>query len=183
MQPWDFGIVRDAKIRGEIKAACEIAHAEAAAQFDVDQRDVYRSLKGEGILEAPLGICVICDRSRHGPVVIGRTANPEMDLYSSVCAVQNLWLAARAEGLGVGWVSIIHHERLREILGIPAHVVPIAYLCVGYVRFFYERPELETAGWLPRESLDGLIHRDRWTGDGRTGPSDVESAPSTDAPR
>ncbi|KXX65242.1 5,6-dimethylbenzimidazole synthase [Marichromatium gracile] len=164
MQPWDFVVVRDRDTRAEIKAAFAQAHAEAAEQFDPASRETYRGLKLEGILEAPLGICVTCDRSRHGPVVIGRTANPEMDLYSSVCAIQNLWLAARAEGIGVGWVSIIHHQRLREILAIPEDIDVIAYLCVGYVRFFHERPELESAGWLERAALDGLIHEERWQG-------------------
>ena len=164
MQPWDFILVRDAGVRQRIKAAFEQAHAEAAALFEGEKRETYRGLKLEGILEAPLGICVTCDRERHGPVVIGRTQNPEMDLYSSVCAVQNLWLAARAEGLGVGWVSIIDHQALRAILGIPERIQPIAYLCVGAVRFFHERPELEQAGWLARADLSALIHHDRWGG-------------------
>ncbi len=162
MQPWDFILVRDLGIRQRIKAAFEQAHAEAAAQFEGAQRETYRSLKLEGILEAPLGICVTCDRDRHGPVVIGRSQNPEMDLYSSVCAVQNLWLAARVEGLGVGWVSIIDHTALADLLGLPDHVQPVAYLCIGYVTFFRERPELEDAGWLDRTDLKTLIHHDRW---------------------
>ncbi len=162
MQPWDFILVRDLGIRQQIKAAFDQAHAEAAAQFEIDQRETYRSLKLEGILEAPLGICITCDRSRHGPVVIGRTQNPEMDLYSSVCAVQNLWLAARAEGLGVGWVSIIDHTALADILGLPSSVQPVAYLCIGNVAFFHQRPELEEAGWLERTDLKTLIHHDRW---------------------
>jgi 5,6-dimethylbenzimidazole synthase len=95
-------------------------------------------------------------------VVIGRTANPEMDLYSSVCAVQNLWLAARAENLGVGWVSIIHHDSVRQALGIPEHIVPVAWLCIGKVSFFHDTPELEQAGWLPRLALDDLVHQEQW---------------------
>jgi len=85
-----------------------------------------------------------------------------MDLYSSVCAVQNLWLAARAENLGVGWVSIIHHDHIRQALGIPDHIVPVAYLCVGYVSFFHATPELEQAGWLPRMELETLVHHETW---------------------
>lgn len=162
MQPWDFVLVQDRAIRQQIKDGFEQAHAEAAEQFEGERQATYRGLKLEGIMEAPMGICVTCDRSRTGPVVIGRTANPEMDLYSSVCAVQNLWLAARAENLGVGWVSIIHHQAVRDALGIPEHIVPIAYLCIGYVSHFHDRPELEQAGWLPRADLDSLIHRDRW---------------------
>ena len=86
----------------------------------------------------------------------------EMDLYSSVCAVQTLWLAARAENLGVGWVSIIHHDTLKEALNIPEHIVPIAYLCIGKVDYFHEKPELEKAGWLPRLPLEELVHYDKW---------------------
>jgi 5,6-dimethylbenzimidazole synthase len=130
--------------------------------FSEEKRRQYRSCKLEGIMEAPLGICVTCDRSRSGGVVIGRTANPEMDLYSSVCAVQNLWLAARAENLGVGWVSIIHHDHVRRVLGIPEHIVPVAWLCVGFVSFFHDTPELEQAGWLPRLELETLVHRETW---------------------
>ncbi|MDP6630388.1 MAG: 5,6-dimethylbenzimidazole synthase [Kiritimatiellia bacterium] len=163
MQPWDFIVVKNAKTKQSIRRAFEVAHAEAADMFDEDRREQYQSFKLEGIVESPVGICVTCDRSRHGPVVIGRTAIPEMDLFSSVCAVQNLWLAARAENLGLGWVSIIHNEALRDLLEIPEHIVPIAYLCMGYVSFFHEKPELEKAGWLAREELKSLIHHEHWT--------------------
>ncbi|RXK88357.1 5,6-dimethylbenzimidazole synthase [Chlorobaculum sp. 24CR] len=162
MQPWDFVVVRDFEVRKQIKAGFETAHAEAAAKFDGERRERYLGFKLEGILEAPVGVCVTCDRTRSGEVVIGRTANPEMDLYSSVCAVQNLWLAARAENLGVGWVSIIHHDSVRQALGIPEHIVPVAWLCIGYVSFFHETPELEQAGWLPRLVLDDLVHQEQW---------------------
>jgi len=162
MQPWDFIVVKDEELRRKIKEGFETAHGEAAERFCGEKRDQYRSFKLEGIMESPLGICITCDRSRTGKVVIGRTANPEMDLYSSVCAVQNLWLAARAENLGVGWVSIIHHDHIRRVLGIPDHIVPVAWLCVGYVSFFHATPELEQAGWLPRMELDSLVHYETW---------------------
>src|SRR5947209_8445187 len=131
MQPWNFLIVRSADVRRRVKAAFERANADAAAQFPDARGELYRSLKLEGILESPLNLLVTCDRSRHGPVVLGRTSQPETDLYSTVCAVQNLWLAARAEGVGVGWVSIIDPAELHAILGLPGSVVPVAYLCVG----------------------------------------------------
>jgi len=162
MQPWDFIVVQKPEIKQKIKTAFETAHARAAKLFDENKRETYQSLKLEGIMESPLGVCVTCDRTRTGKVVIGRTANPEMDLYSSVCAVQNLWLAARAENLGVGWVSILDHDELKRILNIPEHITPIAYLCMGYVSFFHERPELEQAGWLPRLTLDSLLHHNSW---------------------
>ena len=162
MQPWDFIVVRNPDVKSLIKEGFEIANNEASNMFLADRKEIYKSLKLEGITEAPIGICITCDRTRTGPVVIGRTANPEMDLYSSVCAVQNLWLAARAENLGVGWVSIIHHESLREALKIPQFITPIAYLCIGYVTFFHEKPELEKAGWLPRAKIESLVHFDQW---------------------
>ncbi len=162
MQPWDFIVVKSNDVKSQIKSAFEQAHAKAAKLFDKDKSRKYKKLKLEGIMEAPLGICVTCDRTRNGPVVLGRTSIPEMDLFSSVCAIQNLWLAARAENLGMGWVSIIENEALQKILGIPEHIVPIAYLCIGYVSQFQEKPDLEKLGWLPRENLDNLIHYNKW---------------------
>jgi 5,6-dimethylbenzimidazole synthase len=125
---------------------------------------LYDSLKLGGILEAPVNLCITCDRERPRGSGVGRQTDPATDLYSTVCAVQNLWLAARAESLGVGWVSILDFDRLRDVLAIPAGVVPVAYLCVGYVSEFPPRPELETAGWETREDLARLIHFDRWDG-------------------
>jgi len=162
MQPWSFVVVRDRTVRTKVHDAFVKAHAEAALMFSEDKRDIYRSLKLEGILESPVNICVTCDRDRAGPVVIGRTHIPTMDLFSSVCAVENLWLAARAEGLGVGWVSIFDNETVRDALGIPPNILPIAYLCVGKVRGYHPTPELQAAGWRPRLPLDELVHYDQW---------------------
>jgi len=163
MQPWDFILVKNSVTKEKIKAGFESAHAESAAMFTDEKADQYRKLKLEGILDAPLGICVTCDRSRNGPTVIGRTINREMDLYSTVCAVQNLWLAARAENLGVGWVSIIHDSVLKDALGIPEEINIIAYLCVGYVSHFNDKPELEKLGWLPRRDIEDAIHEEKWS--------------------
>lgn len=162
MQPWDFIVIKDADIKQKIKAGFNEAHAEAAMMFEEEKRTTYQQLKLEGITEAPLGICITCDRKRTGPAVIGRTANLEMDLYSSVCAVQNFWLAARAENLGVGWVSIIHHKHLRNVLNIPDDISLVAYLCVGHVKFFHDKPELEKAGWLPRMPIEEVTHYEQW---------------------
>lgn len=169
MQPWDFVLLRDIDARKRVHALFAKAHGEATEMFDEARRDTYRNLKLEGILEAPLNICVTCDRSRAGPVVLGRTHIPAMDLYSSVCAVQNLWLAARAEGLGVGWVSIMDNEALKAELGLPEPVVPVAYLCIGQVRGFHDRPELEKAGWRKRVAIESLVHFDHWAGTGGGG--------------
>ncbi len=162
MQPWDFILVQQEQTRKAIKAGFAAAHEQSALMFSGGRQEQYRNFKLEGIEEAPLGICVTCDRRRTGPVVIGRTIKPEMDLYSAVCAVQNLWLAARAENLGMGWVSIIHDQVLREVLHIPEEIDIIGYMCLGYVSYFKEKPELESAGWLPRLDLNDLIHQERW---------------------
>ncbi|MGB3451034.1 MAG: 5,6-dimethylbenzimidazole synthase [Giesbergeria sp.] len=162
MQPWNFLVVQSAETKRRVHGAFAKAHAEAADMFEGDRRATYQKLKLEGIIESPIGICITCDRERTGPAVVGRTHMKTMDLYSSVCAVQNLWLAARAEGLGVGWVSIFHQADLQEALGIPKGITPIAYLCVGYVSHFYDKPELETAGWLPRLPMEDLVYFDQW---------------------
>jgi 5,6-dimethylbenzimidazole synthase len=172
MQPWNFVVVRSDDVKKRVHSAFVEANEDAANQFDSEKSKKYRSLKLEGILESPINICITCDRSRTGPVVIGRTSIKTMDLYSSVCAVQNFWLAARAEGVGVGWVSIIQQKALQDALGIPKDIVPIAYLCVGYVSHFYDKPELETAGWLKRTPLDDLLYFDQW---GNTKTSEEES--------
>lgn len=162
MQPWDFILIRDRTVKEKVHGLFETANAEATALFPDTRQAVYRALKLQGILDSPLNICVTCDRERGGPVVIGRTHQPEMDLYSAVCAVQNLWLAARAEGLGVGWVSILDPAELKAVLGIPERIVVIAYLCVGFVSEFHDSPDLERKGWRARLPLEDLLHQDGW---------------------
>lgn len=162
MQPWNFLVIRDQHTKTAVHKGFQKANEAAAELFEPEKSKRYRKFKLEGILESPINICITCDRTRTGPVVIGRTANKEMDLFSSVCAVQNFWLAARAEGLGVGWVSIIEHGDLRAALNIPDDIVPIAYLCVGYVSHFKTEPELQTAGWLNRTPLEDLVFFDQW---------------------
>jgi 5,6-dimethylbenzimidazole synthase len=162
MQPWNFLLVRDPLVRGRVREAFERASADEAEQIAPERRDHYRSLKLQGILKAPLNICVTCDRSRHGTTGLGRTQQKDTDLLSTACAVQNLWLAARAEGIGVGWVSILREADLREILGIPPEIAIVAYLCVGRVARAYARPELEVRHWARRLPLDELIFENRW---------------------
>ena len=169
MQPWSFQLVRSDALKQRVHDLFEQANAEAAQMFPDGRRDIYSRLKLQGIVDAPINLCVTCDRTRSGPVVLGRTHMPSMDLFSSVCAVQNLWLAARAEGVGVGWVSIFHERALQEVLGIPAHIVPVAYLCIGYVSHFQDKPELEKVGWLPRLPIADLIHYEQWGATDTTG--------------
>lgn len=161
-QPWNFILIKDAARKAKIHAAFEKANAEAAQMFPADKQGTYRALKLEGIKIAPLNICITCDRTRGGKVVLGRTHNNDMDLYSTVCAVQNLWLAARAEGVGIGWVSIFNNEDLKEILQIPEHVEIVAYLCAGYVSELFKEPELEARGWAKRIPVEELIKSETW---------------------
>lgn len=162
MQPWSFIVVSDQAVRGRVKELFDRERLAAAQFFEEPRRGRYLELKLEGILEAPLNLCVVSDPTRTGPAVLGRNSLPEADLYSTCCAVENLWLAARAEGVGVGWVSILKLPQLREILGIPPHVVPVAYLCVGYPVELGPRPELERAGWLRRRPLASTLHFEHW---------------------
>ncbi len=162
MQPWNFIVIRDAAMKTRAKAAFERANEEAAALFDDDRAALYSRLKLEGITDAPMNLCVTCDRSRGGKVVLGRTHNRDTDLYSTVCAVQNLMLAARAEGIGTGWVSIFNEADIRDLLGLPEAVVPVAYLCLGHVKELYAAPELEARGWRKRLDLQSLIFENRW---------------------
>ncbi len=161
-QPWDFIIVRDRARRARVKRVFEQERRKNAARFSGARRAKFLSLKLEGILEAPLNLIVTCEPRRFGAAVLGKVSIREVEEYSTCLAVENLWLAARAEGLGVGWVSILRNAALRRIFAIPAHVTPIAYLCIGYVRKFPERPVLESVGWAKRLPPRSLLHFDSW---------------------
>lgn len=161
MQPWNFILIADTTTRAAVKELFERERRAASCFYDEPRRTEYLALKLEGIQESPLNICVTCDPTRGGEV-LGRNSVPETDVYSTCCAVQNLWLAARAEGIGVGWVSILKTARLREILNIPPHIIPVAYLCLGYVDAFPERPTLATTGWRQRLALGDVIAYERW---------------------
>ena len=162
MQPWNFITITETDVKSKVRAAFEKANGEAEAMFNDERAALYSKLKLEGISDAPINLCITCDRERGGPVVLGRTHNRDTDLYSTVCAVQNLWLAARAEGIGVGWVSIFNDADIRQILGLPDHVVPVAYLCLGYVDELYQSPELEAKGWRQRIDIESLVFSNRW---------------------
>ena len=163
MQPWDFILVSNGETRGQVKDLFDRERRAAAQFFDEPRRSQYLSLKLEGIMESPVNLCVTCDPTR-AEEVLGRNSMPETDVYSTCCAVQNLWLAARAEGVGVGWVSILKRPQLRQLLGIPPHIIPVAYLCLGYPVEFPDEPLLQSAGWRDRLPLDALVHYDGWGG-------------------
>ncbi|MCL4546087.1 MAG: 5,6-dimethylbenzimidazole synthase [Chloroflexi bacterium] len=163
MQPWSFLLIRNIGVRQQVKDLFNRERQAAACFFDEPRRSHYLGFKLEGILEAPVNLCVTCDPTAAGPAVLGRNSIPETDVYSTCCAIENLWLAARAEGIGVGWVSILKLPQLRAILGIPPHVIPVAYLCLGYpAAGFPERPLLQSAGWRDRTPLAELVHFEQW---------------------
>jgi 5,6-dimethylbenzimidazole synthase len=162
MQPWRFIVVRDLGVRQTIHRIFVDANAKALAAYDGERKQNYAGMKLEGILEAPQNLCIVCDSESSQGHQLGRQTMPETALYSAVCAVQNLWLAARAEGIGVGWVSILEPTLLRCALGIPERITPVAYLCLGYVDEFAAEPDLERAGWERRSSLKSVLAFDRY---------------------
>ena len=161
-QPWNFILIKDQKTKQRIKESFDEERLRSSQLVDEPKKSKYLSLKLEGILDSPVNVCVTYDPSKFGPFVIGKSSIPETGIYSVCCAVQNLWLAARTEGLGLGWVSILSNQTLKDVLNLPEHVVPVAYLCLGYVEEFASKPDLETAGWLPRLELEDVIYYEKW---------------------
>ena len=162
MQPWNFIVINDLAVKQNIKRIFEEENIKASSNYEGDRKEKYLSMKLEGILESPVNVCVTCDPSRNGPHVLGRNTIFETDLFSTCCAIQNLWLAARAEGIGMGWVSILDLAKVSEALHIPAAVRIVAYLCLGYIDRFPEIPMLEEEGWQSRLPLETLVSWNRW---------------------
>src|SRR3984885_7533111 len=127
MQPWRFILIRAVEIRKAVYDIFLRCNQAALDIYEGDRAKKYASLKLEGILEAPQNLCIVCNPESERGHRLGRHSMPEMALYSAVCAVQNLWLAARAEGVGVGWVSVLDKDALKKVLKIPANVIPVAY--------------------------------------------------------
>jgi 5,6-dimethylbenzimidazole synthase len=171
MQPWRFILIRAIEIRKAVHDIFLRSNRAALETYQGDRAREYASLKLEGILEAPQNLCIVCDPECERGHRLGRHSMPETAIYSAVCAVQNLWLAARAEGVAVGWVSILDKEALHEVLQIPKNIVPIAYLCLGYVDHFAAEPDLERAGWEQRIPLDQVLgfeqYDPRWSAEER----------------
>ncbi len=173
-QPWNFILIKDITTKKKIKDSFEEEKNRSSKLVEEPKRSKYISFKLEGILESPINLCVTYDPSKFGPFVIGRSSIPEAGLYSVCCAIQNLWLAARTEGVGLGWVSILSNDTLKEVLELPEHVVPIAYLCLGYVDEFAQKPDLETAGWLPRLDLKDVVYFEKWQDTKNTGWNQIQ---------
>lgn len=161
-QPWDFIIVEDRAVRKEFRAHVLHEREVFKDQLDNEQAKRLANIKIEGILDASVGVVVTYDADRGAPAVLGRHAIADAGIYSVCLAIQNLWLAATAEGIGVGWVSFYREETLRELVGIPEHVRPIAWLCLGPVTHLQTVPDLERHNWRKRLPLESVVHSDRY---------------------
>lgn len=161
-QPWDFLVLRSVETRAAAQALAAAQRERFAASLPAARRAQLHGIKTEAILDTPVNVVVTCDPTRGGRHTLGRYTQPQMAAYSTSLAVQNLWLAARAEGLGVGWVSFFDERELAGLLGLPEHLEVVAYLCVGHVRAFPEEPELVLAGWSRRRPLSWAVHSEAW---------------------
>jgi nicotinate-nucleotide--dimethylbenzimidazole phosphoribosyltransferase len=161
-QPWDFVVIRDADRRARIRESFLRCREAESARFAGERREKYLAYRLEGIVDSALNVCVTVDLRPADEAVLGTTAQPEALRWSACCAVQNLWLAARAEEVGVGWVSIVEPAVLRRELALPPGIEPVAYLCVGRPIEFRERPMLEETGWRGRRPLEEAIHREHF---------------------
>jgi nicotinate-nucleotide--dimethylbenzimidazole phosphoribosyltransferase len=173
-QPWDFIVITDRARRERIAELARRHAGEFAANLPGARARAFDQLKIESILDTPVNIVVSCDRTRGGRHTLGRHAQPQTAEFSSVLAVANLWLAARAEGLGVGWVSFFDERELAAELGLPGHLEVIAYLCVGYVTSFAAEPELATAGWARRRPVSWAVHAEEYGQRGMPGEAPVD---------
>jgi nicotinate-nucleotide--dimethylbenzimidazole phosphoribosyltransferase len=171
-QPWDFIVVRDLDRRARIRENFLSCRAAEAARYPSPRREQYLAYRLEGILDSSLNLCVTVDLRPTDEQTLGTIAQPESLRWSACCAVQNLWLAARAEGVGVGWVSIVEPSVLRKELCLPPGIEPVAYLCVGYPVEFRDRPMLEESGWRGRRALDDVIHQETFPA-----PAKIAAAP------
>ncbi|MGA5819221.1 nicotinate-nucleotide--dimethylbenzimidazole phosphoribosyltransferase [Kitasatospora sp. NPDC094028] len=161
-QPWDFVVIRSAKTRKRMHALAERQREAYADSLPKGRAKQFREIKIEAILDTPVNIVVTADRTRGGRHTLGRHTQPQMAPYSAALAVENLWLAARAEGLGVGWVSFFDDEELVRELGLPEHLEVVAYLCVGFVDSFPDEPELEQQGWAKKRPLSWVVHEEQY---------------------
>jgi 5,6-dimethylbenzimidazole synthase len=163
-QPWDFVLVSEPATKQAFWEHVQDERAVFASTLPPERAAVFSGIKIEGVLESSLSVVVTYDPTRGAPAVLGRHAIADAGLYSVCLAIQNLWLAATAEGLGVGWVSFYREGFVRDLLGIPAEVRPVAWLCLGPVSHLEASPDLERAGWRRRRPLSEALHHERWGG-------------------
>jgi 5,6-dimethylbenzimidazole synthase len=162
MQPWNFILIKTEEVKSRLAWAADKERKALAIHYEGEQQNHFLSLKIEGIKQAPVTVCITCDPTRGGSHVLGRNSIPETDMLSVACAIENMWLASCAEGLAMGWVSFYKKNDVRDILGIPPHIEPVALLSIGYTDHYPEQPILETANWEKRRSLQDLIFSEAW---------------------
>jgi 5,6-dimethylbenzimidazole synthase len=162
-QPWDFILVSERQPREAFHRHVEREREVFAATLTGEAADRFARIKIDGVLESTLSIVVTYDPDRGSPAVLGRHAITDAGLYSVCLAIQNLWLAATAEGLGVGWVSFYREPFVQELLGIPAGIRPVAWLCLGPVSHLERTPDLERHGWRERRPWQAAVHQHRWS--------------------
>ncbi|MFE3600491.1 nicotinate-nucleotide--dimethylbenzimidazole phosphoribosyltransferase, partial [Streptomyces sp. NPDC059142] len=161
-QPWDFVVIRSAETRRSMHELAQRQRDAYAKSLPKGRAKQFKELKIEAILDTPVNIVITADPTRGGRHTLGRHTQPQMAPYSSALAVENFWLASRAEGLGVGWVSFFDEREMVRVLGLPEHLEVVAYLCVGYVDEFPEEPELMQAGWSKRRPLSWVVHEETY---------------------
>jgi 5,6-dimethylbenzimidazole synthase len=161
-QPWDFILIEDPELRATFHRHVEEERATFAAGLTGDEASRFARIKIDGVLESSLSIAVTYDPDRGSPAVLGRHAIADAGLYSVCLAIENLWLAATAEDLGVGWVSFYREPFVRDLLHLPARIRPVAWLCLGPVSHLNEVPDLERHGWRRRRPWSEAVHVDRW---------------------
>jgi 5,6-dimethylbenzimidazole synthase len=160
MQPWRFVRVTDRELRVKIHDLVEDERQRTADALG-ERRDEFMRLKVQGVLDCgEVLVAALCEGREQ--YVFGRRTMPEMDLASVACAIQNIWLAARAEGLGMGWVSLFDPVALAQMLSMPKGALPVALLCIGHVDAFYPAPMLELTGWARVRPLDELVFHNCW---------------------
>jgi 5,6-dimethylbenzimidazole synthase len=155
-------VIRDQEVRESFHRHVQHERDTFAATLDTDAAERFSRIKIDGVLESTVSIVVTYDPDRGSPAVLGRHAIADAGLYSVCLAIQNLWLAATSEGLGVGWVSFYREPFLQHLLGIPADIRPVAWLCLGPVTHLQTVPDLEGHGWRHRRPLHTALHVDRW---------------------
>ena len=161
-QPWDFVVIDDAQVKQQFWTHVQDERERFAATLDPERADVFSDIKIDGVLESSLSVVVTYDAERGRPAVLGRHTIDDAGLYSVCLAIQNLWLAATAEGWGVGWVSFYDEAVLSALVGLPDGVRPVAWLCIGPVSHLEEDPDLERLGWRERRPLALAVHHNRW---------------------
>lgn len=163
MQPWRMIRITDKSVRHAIHKIVESERLQTAKALGEHETE-FLQLKVEGIKECA-EVIVMSLMDKREPHIFGRRTLPEMDLASVACAIQNMWLAARAEGLGMGWVSLFEPKQLAGLLAIPDGACPVAILCLGHVDHFYQQPMLEQENWRQRQPLEQLIFENSWDSD------------------